>query len=108
MHDISRIILLACIIGIYGNGEGRFAVDENKMQRAIKDGQFQGDSASNTTEDATTGNKSQSNSARRTPVKSFGSSLPNKRLSTNLMKRYIQIKKELANKHVIILFSLNS
>ncbi|OAD54161.1 Laminin subunit alpha-1, partial [Eufriesea mexicana] len=64
-----------------------------------RNGQFQGDSASNTTEDATTGNKSQSNTARRTPGKLFGSSIPNKRLSSSLMKRYIQIKKELANKH---------
>ncbi|XP_060829007.1 golgin subfamily A member 6-like protein 24 isoform X2 [Bombus pascuorum] len=72
-----------------------------------------GDSTSNTTEDASISNKSQSNSARRTPGKSSVSPISHKRPTSSLpagstlrpenqyavkKKRYLLLKKELTDK----------
>ncbi|CAD1476522.1 unnamed protein product, partial [Heterotrigona itama] len=77
---------------------------------------IQGDFASNTTEDTSASNKSQSNSARRTPAKSSVSPISSKKLSSTLpagstlrpenqyamkKKRYLLLKKELTDKQKV-------
>ncbi|KAK1130240.1 hypothetical protein K0M31_018379 [Melipona bicolor] len=77
---------------------------------------IQGDSASNTTEETSISNKSQSNSARRTPVKSSVGPISSKRPSSTLSagstlrpenqyamkkKRYLLLKKEFTDKQKV-------